>query len=156
MRMDTWRTLELMMRNDYWISKTSFWVYARNGMPNCNRPGLHIISASDHPEEHWILIHVNNDCNAYVYDSLGTGQEYAMKIGSAFRGQPQNMFSKRIQGGDTTVCRGYALYFAREIAKGCSPTDPLLARFESRCAAFNDAYIRSYISKNFRTLISMY
>lgn len=141
------RELRQCMGQDYWISKTSFGVFPRNHLPPCEIPGLYIVNvdSSEKPGTHWLLIYIDSSCDGRVYDSLGSRQPYAKLIENIIHGRCVWMVENRLQCYTSNVCGAYALYFARELARGSESSD-ILRSFTGNCDV-NDAFICEYVSK---------
>lgn len=143
-------TLELLtrMKNDYWISKTMFGVFARDEIPDCGHPGLYIINTDSSAKKgsHWVLIYVDELCNGYTFESLGPNQWYTPIIENAVHGQCHHMVAEKLQCDLSDVCGEYAFYFARELARGCN-IDSVLGPFTRSCL-LNDEFIRDYPSEH--------
>ena len=150
--MDTKQLYDCMV-NDYWITKMDFGVYPRDHLPDCTHPGLYIVNvdASSQPGSHWLLIWVDSNCNGYVFDSLGSNQLYTPVIENIIHGNCFQMVNRQLQCDESNVCGGYALYFARELAKHgqlCNVLEPFILT----CVT-NDVFVRNYISLYFNVIL---
>ena len=128
-------------------------MYSSDPIPECRYPGLYVVNvdASNQPGSHWVLIWVDSQCNGYVFDSLGASQAYTPIIESIVHGNCVQMVNKQLQCYESNVCGGYALYFARELAKHGHLYN-VLEPFTMTCIT-NDVFIRNYVSRQFSVIL---
>ncbi len=146
------------MERDHWISKTEYGVYARDQLPPCDVPGLFILNTdtSDQRVSHWILVYIDQNCNGHVFDSLGTQQTYWKKICNAIHGITVLVTPMRLQGMRSQMCGGYALFFARGIAKGgFANFDELLQPFSTLQSEANDALVQKHLWSRYQHFLPL-
>lgn len=138
------------MRNDKYISKTFFGVYAADKILDCQKPGLYVMNTdnSGTPGTHWLLVYVTTECDGHVFDSLGFRGLYRRRIVDSVHGKVFNQSSVPLQSESTQTCGAYVLYFARELAMGRTPKEAL-SFFSGRNTLGNDCFVQSYMWTNF-------
>ena len=151
--MDT-SELATCMSSDFWISKNKHGVFPRNRLPDCSFPGLYIVNVdlAGQPGSHWFLICVDGHCNGLFFDYLGSSQPYTRKVKKIIHNDAIIVTDDRLQSLDSNVCGGYALYFARELAKGTDICSMMLP-FTPYHTVRNDEYVWKYTQKHFGVTI---
>ena len=146
---------ELMrcMNNDFWISKNKFGVYPRNHFPGCETAGLYILNTDDSgsPGTHWLLVYVSEDCKKYIFDSLALRGAYRKNLLRALGGRYTLITNWRLQPDNSRMCGGYALYFARRVARAgpVEWNEGFLSPFSRTRLRANDEIIVDFLWKNF-------
>ena len=138
------REIYLCMKNDHYISRTFYGVYAADRMLDCGKPGLYVLNTdnSGSPGTHWLLVYVTADCDGQVFDSFGFRAAYKRRITESVRGKVFNQIDVPLQSESSQTCGGYALYFARELAMGYSPKE-VISFFSKRSKLGNDCFALS-------------
>ena len=143
------------MSEDSYISKIFFGVYPADAEVDCRRPGLYILNTdiSSNPGTHWVLILVVDNCDGYIFDSLGFTGEYTERIVRAVHGRAFVVTKMALQADNTQMCGGYTLYFARKLAEGCNVDSALLPFTQNHVA--NDCFIQNYLWRVFGVFLSL-
>ena len=151
------REIYLCMKNDHYISRTFYGVYAADRMLDCGKPGLYVLNTdnSGSPGTHWLLVYVTADCDGHVFDSFGFRGLYKSRNADSVHGKVFNQIDVPLQSESNQTCGGYALYFARELAMGHT-TKEMLSIFAMRNTMSNDCFVQSYLWTNFGKHLRMY
>ena len=110
----------LCMKNDRYISRTFYGVYAADRTLDCGKPGLYVLNTDNSglPGTHWLLVYVTDVCDGHVFDSFGFRGLYKHRIADSVHRKVFNHIDVPLQSDGSQTCGGYALYFARELAMG--------------------------------------
>ena len=143
------------MANDPYISSTFYGVYPADVHLDCSKPGLYVLNTDNSglPGTHWLLLLITNDCDGYIFDSLGFRGAYVDRIIDSIHGLAHTVIKTPLQSENTQLCGGYSLYFARKLAENCSIRSMLHPFNLNRLT--NDCFVQNYLWSVFGVFLSL-